>query len=92
MHHPSGLLPALELTTAATQVQDDPELYEEAFQRVLQEVVDDADPQRSVAELIFWLSALSAGFLDQLASMLHTDRSVVVASIMGAFPDPERED
>jgi hypothetical protein len=79
------LPPALELMTAFTASDDDPDFFWQAMRRVVGESLTGADPGQAVAELVFGLSALSGILLDQLAEQSHRDRNALLADLHRAY-------
>ncbi|MFD4322886.1 hypothetical protein, partial [Streptomyces sp. NPDC058548] len=68
-----------------------PALYEDCLERILFEVWDRDEAAQaglSLAEVLFWLSAVSGTLLDQLAGTSGTDRSHVLSTVLRSVSTP----
>lgn len=82
----AAVLPAaLELTTAYACAGEDPDLYWQTMQRVIDDSLSGADPAHAVAELLFGLSALSSILLDDLARLTGREPTDVLAELHQSY-------
>ena len=78
----AGVLPpALEVMTAFTQSDEDPEFFWAAVRRVLGDPLDGGEPGETLARLTFGLSALSGILLAEIAEVTGRDQAQVLADI-----------
>ena len=78
----AGVLPpALEVMTAFTQSDEDPEFFWAAVERVLGDPLDGGEPGETLARLTFGLSALSGILLEEIAEVTGRDQAQVLADI-----------